>query len=202
MGDAPTIYTVGHSTHALDHFLAMLQQAGISAIADVRSVPFTRHTPHFSRPSLKDALKANGIAYSFLGDVLGARPADRACYRDGVAAYDLIVATAAFQSGLDRVVEGAQRYRIALMCAEKEPLDCHRTVLVSRALARRGAIIRHILADGAVEEHAVTEKRLIKMTGQETIDFFEDPLDKAYRLRGEQIAFTEEGENVEERVAV
>lgn len=201
MENAPVIYTVGHSTHPLDHFIALLKQAGVTAIADVRSVPFTRHTPHFSRPALKEALKASGIAYSFLGDVLGARPSDRACYRDGVAAYDLIAATAAFQGGLDRVMDGAKRFRIALMCAEKEPLDCHRTILVARALAKKGATIRHLLADGMIEEHSHAEARLLKMTGQETIDIFDDPLEKAYRLRGERIAFSEEVEQDEERAA-
>ncbi|CAA7623400.1 DUF488 family protein [Magnetospirillum sp. UT-4] len=194
MGDGPVIFTIGHSTHSAERFLAMLKGAGITAVADVRSVPYARHTPQFNRPALKDALKAEGIAYSFLGESLGARPADRACYRDGVAAYDLIAATTAFRDGLDRVLQGASSYRIALMCAEKEPLDCHRAVLVARHLAKLGAGIRHILADGTVETQEHLEGRLLKMTGQDTADLFDDPLDKAYRLRGERIAFAEEGE--------
>jgi uncharacterized protein (DUF488 family) len=197
MPETTVVFTIGHSTHPADRFLALLAGAGVTAVADIRSVPFTRHTPQFNGPALKMALNAAGIAYSFLGDLLGARPMDRSCYRDGVAAYDLIAATGAFQKGLRRVIEGADRYRIALMCAEKDPLDCHRTILVARALAGKGAVIRHILADGAIEDHAATEKRLLKLTRQETLDFFEDPLDKAYRIRGEQIAFSEESQAVE-----
>ena len=196
------VYTIGHSNHSIDRFLGLLERGGINAIADVRSVPFSRRMPHFSRPALKEALKAAGIAYVFLGDELGARPQDRSCYRDGTADYELIARTDLFQRGLDRVIAGAHGYRIALMCAEKEPLDCHRTILVARHLKQRGVDIRHILFDGRIEPHETTERRLLAQTNGGHSDLFAapgyatDPLDAAYRKRGLEIAYSEEIESV------
>lgn len=196
--DETAVYTVGHSTHDLERFLALVQTAGIDAIADVRSSPYSRRCPQYDRPALKRALEDAGIRYVFLGEALGARPDDRTCYRDGIAEYDRIAATERFRSGLQRVVDGARRYRIALLCAEKEPLDCHRTILVSRHLSARGVKIRHVLADGRIEDHADTERRLLRITNLSNGDLFAeaseraDPMETAYRRRGSQIAYREE----------
>ncbi|MAF96953.1 MAG: hypothetical protein CMM60_14555 [Rhodospirillaceae bacterium] len=190
-------YTVGHSNHTLEHFIEILIENDVTAIADVRSVPYSRYTTQFDREALHAELKAAGIAYSFLGKELGARPDDADCYKDGMADYNLIAATPLFQSGLDRVIEGAQKYKIALMCAEKDPLDCHRTILVGRSLKRRNVVIRHIHADGKIEDCETAEKRLVKLTKQEMDDMFQppgtvaDPVERAYTVRGREIAYTE-----------
>lgn len=194
---APTVYTVGHSNHPIESFIGLLRGAGIEAVADVRSSPFSRRMPQFSQPALNKSLRAAGIAYVFLGKELGARPQDRSCYRNGAADYDLIARTDLFQHGLDRVVEGARRYRIALMCAEKEPLDCHRAILVARHLKARGIVVHHILADGRIEPHEATERRLLAQTNGGQSDLFaapggqSDPLEAAYRQRGAEIAYSE-----------
>jgi uncharacterized protein (DUF488 family) len=188
------IYTIGHSNHELEYFLNLLKRADISAIADVRSSPYSRFTPHFSRKELEIALKQEKIAYVFLGDELGARTKDRSCYIDGQASYERIAKLESFQVGIQRVLEGAQKYNIALMCAEKEPLDCHRTLLVARVLKEKGAQIAHILANGTLEDSSVTDKRLLLMTGKETNDFFSDSLQQAYEVRSKQIAYREEKE--------
>ena len=153
-------FTIGHSNHALDRFLGLLEGHAITAVADVRSVPYSRRLPHFDRPVLQRALAAAGIAYVFLGNLLGGRPKDPSCYRDGKVDYALIAATPGFGNGLARLEDGTNRYRIVLMCAERDPLDCHRALLVSRHLAERGAGINHILADGSLESHEDTERRL------------------------------------------
>lgn len=197
-----TAYTVGHSNHPIEHFLKILLENNIMAIADVRSVPYSRFTPQFDRETLQAKLKSAGIVYSFLGKELGARPSDKKCYDGGTAVYDLISETALFQSGLDRVVEGCKKYKLALMCAEKEPLDCHRTVLVGRNLKKRDVLLRHILADGSIEESADADNRLVKITKQEMDDLFSqsstatDPVERAYDVRGKEIAFTESQEPV------
>ncbi|HEX5753874.1 MAG TPA: DUF488 domain-containing protein [Archangium sp.] len=201
--DSLVIYTIGHSNHDVKKFTALLRGAGITAVADVRSTPFSRFTPQFNRSALKVVLAEAGIAYSFLGEELGARPKDRACYRDGTAVYELIAKTSFFQAGLERVLKGTQRYRIALMCTEKDPLDCHRNILVARHLGARGACIRHILANGRVEENAATELRLLKLTGQRMRDMFVheamgEPLTRAYEIRGATIAYTEVGAEQDE----
>lgn len=194
---AVTVHTVGHSNHAIDDFITLLQGAGIDAVADVRSTPYSRRFPHFSRERLQAALLEAGIAYVFLGRELGARRDEPACYdAAGRADYERIAATPAFAAGLARVIAGADRYRIALMCAEREPLDCHRTVLVARRLAERGVEVRHLRADGTTEPHVETERRLLEMTGQDapdlladTDDLPADPLARAYALRGREMAY-------------
>jgi uncharacterized protein (DUF488 family) len=161
-------------------------------------VPFSRRLPHFNRGELKQTLKSVGIAYVFIGEQLGARPKERSCYRDGIADYSLIAKSAAFADGLRRVEEGASRYRIALMCAERDPLDCHRTLLVARHLQARGLIICHILADGTLEPNEITESRLLDIVGMRTDDLFapsvsvKEAIENAYDQRGSQIAYNGE----------
>ena len=156
-----TVLTIGHSTHALEVFTGLLRRHRVSAVADVRSAPYSRFNPQFNRELLIEALEVEGIRYVFLGRELGGRSDDPACYEDGRIRYDRVAATESFRSGLDRVVDGAARYRIALMCAEKEPLDCHRTLLVARALDEQGDDVAHIHADGRLEAHREAMDRLL-----------------------------------------
>ena len=188
------LYTIGHSNHPIAHFLALLEGAGIQCVADVRSVPFSRRFPQFSQKPLAASLNAAGVEYWFLGDALGARPKDPACYDNGKASYARIAATPAFKAAIDALIERSASTRIALMCAEREPLDCHRTILVSRALALRGCDIAHILADGRVIPHAEIERRLLSLT-KEGGDLFEDreaTLARAYDQRALRMEFAGE----------
>lgn len=185
------LYTIGHSNHPIAHFLALLKGAGIQRVADVRSVPFSRRFPQFSQKALAASLSAAGIQYWFLGDALGARPQDPACYDNGKASYALIAATPAFQEAIGTLIAASARQRIALMCAEKEPLDCHRTILVGRALAGRGVALAHIRADGAVTPHTEIERALLHKTKQDG-DLFADrnaALARAYEMLGEKLAY-------------
>jgi uncharacterized protein (DUF488 family) len=184
------LLTIGHSNLPADRFAAMLKSAGVTAVADVRSVPFSRWCPWFSGKPLAERLAREGIAYVALGDALGGRPRDPTLYRDGVADYEAMAATPAFRGGLGRVVDATQRHRVCLMCAEREPLDCHRCLLVGRALADRGLAPGHILADGSIEPHAATEQRLLALSGGED-DLFRGPASRladAYRRRSRAIA--------------
>ncbi|MBW7837210.1 MAG: DUF488 domain-containing protein [Sphingomonadales bacterium] len=149
-----TIFTIGHSNHGLDHFLALLEKAGITALADVRSKPASRFCPHFNRENLKAALIAHGISYVYLGDALGGKPADPALYSHGRPDYRKIAASAAFKEGLARLMAGAKTRRIAMMCAERDPRQCHRTHLITPALVAEGVAITHILSDGGLLPHA------------------------------------------------
>src|SRR5262249_13909677 len=150
-------------THTIEKLIALLKEQGVKALCDVRSRPYSRVNPQFNRESLKQALREAGIVYVFLGAELGARSEDKSCYRDGQVQYDLLARTDLYKRGIERVKEGAQRYRLALMCAEKEPLECHRTILVSRTLFEDGVPIKHILSDGTVEDHPHAIERLIAM---------------------------------------
>jgi uncharacterized protein (DUF488 family) len=185
------IYTIGHSNHSARRFIDLLRDAGIACVADVRSTPFSRRNPHFSQKALAAALKDAGMEYWFLGDALGARPKNQACYEDGKASYARIAATPAFQDAIRELIEESHARRIALMCAEKDPLDCHRTILVGRALAQRGTELRHILADGRIETQAQLEEHLLHLA-REPVDLLSSrdaALARAYEKRGRQMAF-------------
>jgi uncharacterized protein (DUF488 family) len=189
-----TLYTVGHSNHSIEKFISLLTANGITAVADVRSRPFSRRHPQFNKERLAAALTQHGIAYVFLGRELGARSEDPSCYENGKVQYSRLTVMPAFKTGIERVLAGAAKFRVALMCAEKEPLDCHRTLLVSRALEGAGASIAHILADGSLEPQERTMSRLIDLVGLPRDDLFrrDDLIAAACRLREDKIAYLKE----------
>lgn len=167
------VFTIGHSNQTLEQFTALLEQHGITALADIRSKPYSKYVPHFSRDALKAGVEAAGISYVFLGQELGARPDDASCYVDGKVSYARLAARPEFDRGLQRLQEGSERYCIALMCAEKDPAHCHRGMLVSPALAERGMTILHIHADASLETHADLQKRLHENEKGPTPDLFD-----------------------------
>jgi len=187
------LFSIGHSSLEMETFLMLLALHRIEAVADVRSQPYSRRFPRFSRLALEPVLGAAGIHYAFLGRELGARREEKACYVGGAVCFDRVAASPAFASGLARLREGIVRYRIALLCAEKDPLDCHRMVLVARHAARFADVF-HILADGALESHEKTEQRLLQRYAQNEADLFlsrENRLADAYARRGVEIAWVE-----------
>lgn len=188
------IFTIGHSTLDSETFLRNLQLHGVTAVADVRSTPFSRFNPQYNREKLSKTLADHGIRYVFLGKELGARSDDDSCYVDDKVQFRLLAQTQLFCSGIARVVEGSTSFRIALMCAEKDPLDCHRTILVARELENRGHQIQHIHADGTVEMHQHAMSRLINqlLLQQGDSDLFQcgkTLLEKAYDDQAERIAY-------------
>lgn len=189
------IFTIGHSTHRAEAFLALLRQHNIEAVADVRSSPYSRFNPQFNRENLERLLEENGVRYVFLGKELGARSDDPCCYDHGRVQYTRLAQTPLFQSGLGRVQQGAERYRIALMCAEKEPLECHRTLLVAKTLAQRGQPVVHIHGDGHLETHEAAMERLLDMTGVPKEDMFrskEELLAEALGKQEAKVAYVED----------
>jgi len=198
-----TVFTIGHSTHSADELVSMLALHRVTAIADVRSHPYSRFNPQFNREPLDAVLQGAGIDYVFLGRELGARSEDPSCYVDGKVQYDRLAQSAHFQAGLDRIERGISRRRIALMCAEKDPLTCHRTILVSRHLVARGIEVTHILADGSLESHIDALNRLLIELHLPERDLFrtrEEIIAEAYRIRGEEIAYKENESTVENKV--
>lgn len=187
------MYTIGHSNHPLERFIELLAAHGITAVADVRSRPFSRRHPQFNKDALATELQARGIAYIFTGSELGARPDDSSCYLDGRVSYERVANSGRFRTGIDRVLDLAGKHRLALMCAEREPLDCHRTILVSRALDARGAAIKHILADGRIETHEDAMTRLIELARLPSQDLFRsraELVDLACAARERKIAYS------------
>jgi Protein of unknown function, DUF488 len=179
--------------HSAERFLELLQIGGVNAVADVRSVPASRFCPWFSRKSLEPRLAREGIAY-----LPGGRPNDERLYRDRFADYEAIAVRPECRAGIDSLIDAAAGACVCLMCAEREPLDCHPCLLVARSLAARGLAIGHILNDGAIESHAAIEQRLLvwvsALDGQgDGCDLFatgqHERLAAAYRRRARAVAF-------------
>lgn len=193
--DRLSVFTIGHSNHPIEKFIELLRLHRIDALADVRSAPASRFNPQFNKKSLAKSLRQTGIAYVFLGRELGARSKDPATYENGRVHYRKLAATPLFRSGIERVEQGARKLRIALMCAEKDPLDCHRTLLVSRALQRDHVAVTHILADGVLESQHDSMRRLLKLEPAGLGDMFdaeETLIELAVQGREEQVAYQDE----------
>lgn len=187
----PALFTVGHSNHPIERFIGLLTRHGIEVLADVRSTPFSRFNPQFNRGRLEASLKEAGIRYVFLGDELGARSKDPAHFEGGKVSYARLATSAPFKRGIEELLSLARSRHLAMMCAEREPLDCHRTLLVGREAERAGASITHILADGSLERNDATLERLAKQLKLPQDDLFQGDVDRreqAYEARGKQIS--------------
>lgn len=197
------LYTIGHSNHDMSIFVGLLRLHGVTALVDVRSHPYSRYVPQYSREPLKAALTDAGIAYVFLGKELGARSNNSACYIRGKVQYDRLAKEPCFAEGLKRVMQGMERYNIALMCAEKDPLDCHRALLVARKLFEAGIAVSHIHANGSLELHQAMESRLLALCKLPEGDMFksrEEFIAEAYAIHGERVAYQDETMEHGERV--
>jgi uncharacterized protein (DUF488 family) len=185
---------VGHSTHDLSRFLKLLTRYEIAEVADVRSTPFSKRQPQFNREPLKAALKQHDICYTYLGQELGARSNDPECYRDGKVRYEKLAQSDLFIEGLERVTTMRAKRRLALLCAEAEPLDCHRAILVSRELEMYGYSVSHILGDGRIETHDEAMSRLLRLFRLPEQDFFRsrvEMIDEACAKQEQRIAYVE-----------
>jgi len=190
------IFSIGHSNHEIEHFVHLLTMHGVSAIADVRSSPYSEYSPQFNREILQSRLQSLHIEYAFLGRELGARRTEETCYVSGQARYDAIRRLPAFRQGLDRILEGVEQYTLALLCAEADPLACHRTILICPELKAvcPGLQIDHILGDGRLESHEQAEQRLVKLHKLQPELFGEltsgpGLVQRAYHIQAERIAY-------------
>ena len=186
------IYTVGHSNYEIEKFIQLLKGHDITAVYDVRSVPYSKYVPQFNQGSIKKYLESAGIEYVYLGKELGPFSKDPNCCVEGIVQYNLLAQTRAFRDGLSRIKKEAQIYNLALMCAEKEPAECHRMILVCRHLRGEDIEIKHILEDGNLEDNRDTERRLMKILKiSDLIPFgkIEDPVERAYEEMGKRNAF-------------
>lgn len=152
-------FSIGHSRHPLAVFLQLLAQHDIAVVADLRSMPYSRFSPQFSRRALEDAIAAAGRGYVFLGDELGGRPRDPAYYdAQGHVRYGERAIAPDFLRGIARLEAEIARHRVALLCSEENPTHCHRRLLVGRVLAAGGVTLDHIRGDGRIEpEYALDD---------------------------------------------
>jgi len=191
------LFTIGYSSFGVKDFIKAIKNHHIEAVADVRSQPYSRFHPDFNKKNLQTALNENGLKYVFLGKELGARRDEPICYRNGKVIYSLVMEVEGFKEGIKRLLTGIEKMRITLMCAEKDPITCHRTILICRYLKRHEIDIKHILPNGKVELQTDAENRLLKLWGLEEPDLFSprsEQLQQAYDRQGEKIAFVEKND--------
>jgi uncharacterized protein (DUF488 family) len=175
------LFTIGHSNHAIEPFLELLRRHEIEVVADVRSRPYSRFVPHFSRGRVARLLEEAGIGYLYLGAELGGKPPAGEAPATGIDYADRI-RQPAFQGGIERLLTAVRERRVALLCRERDPLDCHRLHLICRYVKPLIGGIGHILPDGALEGQEETERRLLERVGTWQRLLFEpgDPLEQAY----------------------
>lgn len=194
------IFTVGHSTHTLENFLALLQSQVVNCIVDVRSVAASRFNPQFNKHELSGFLKANNVIYMHMPKEFGARHNDPTLLdEEGKVDFRKVVQTKEFSTGIDRLENGLSKgFTIALMCSESEPFDCHRFSMVSFALEKRAIKVDHIMKDKTLVSNTKLEHRLITKYENKLPmpDIFnpdissEQVLAQAYRLRNKDVAYS------------
>jgi len=171
-GTDPTLYTIGYGARTLDEFLTTLAAHRIEYLLDVRTAPYSKFKPEFSKDALETALQTKNIGYMFLGDSLGGQPRDPECTTDGKVDYAKVRRQEFFRTGLERVrAVYEQGVRAVLMCSEGRPEDCHRSKMIGEALAEAGIAVRHIDEQGRLLSQLQVMDRL---TGGQ-LDLFGGP---------------------------
>ena len=191
------------SNHSIEKFTQLLSMNSIDCIVDVRSSPYSKYVMQFNKENIEKHLKGLNIQYVFLGVELGARQTSPEMLTNGQVDFNKVSKSELFNKGIQRLIDGIMKgYKIALMCAEKEPIECHRFILVTRALTARGVEVSHILADGTIKTTKKLEDELMAEelgAGYMQPDLFsgmdsvkEEPLESAYKKRGLAIAYKTE----------
>lgn len=186
------ILSLGHSSLEFPRFLELLKNAQVTAVADVRSSPYSGRFPWFSQKEMKGALKEGGLSYAFLGKELGGRPTSPELYRGRVADYDAMARTSLFHTGLERLLNGSQTHRIAMVCSERDPLHCHRCLLVGRQLAQKHVEVTHLNFEGGRETQDQIEDRLLReerLFADDLLKSHAERLAEAYLKRSRQVAY-------------
>ena len=154
------VFTAGHSNQPLVELIDLLKQYEVEVVVDARSQPYSRYSPHFARESLERTARESSIQYLFMGDTLGGRPSDSACYdAEGKIQYDLVEEQDFYRKGIERLLSGIVRYRVCLLCSEEDPIRCHRRLLVGRTLQRQGVVLQHIRRGGCLESEEEVQAR-------------------------------------------
>ena len=181
------IFTIGYSSFDIPSFIEAIKQHDVTMVADVRSSPYSKYKPEFNKESLRAKLLPQGIEHIFLGDLLGAMPPDKSVYDNGTVDFELVGKSFFFKQGIECLVKESADHRLVLMCAEKDPLYCHRTMLISRNITELFEIF-HIHHDASLERQSVLEGRLEKKYGYDQPVLFGDGLQLAYEAHARKMS--------------
>lgn len=201
------MYTIGCSTNSLEEFTELLKIHKVNCVVDVRSTPFSKYTSQFNRETLQRYLNQHKILYIWMGKEFGARRDNRNLYSvQGYLDFEKVRKDIDFLSGVQRIKKGiAKGYKISLMCTEKDPIDCHRTILVAKGLKDNDIDVKHILQDGRLITQNKIEERLLDMyfkdRNQINFDMLlgnskteEEMIEEAYKRRNKEIGYEIGGE--------
>lgn len=187
------LFSIGYATKTVDDFIAQLQSYRINAIADVRSVPYSKVFHDYHRETLQAHLRSHSIHYIYLGEELGPRSPDEQHYCQGQVQFERLQQSQRFKAGIQRLLNGLEKgYRISLLCAEKDPAVCHRSLLIAHYLKHEHAIdITHIHHSGEAEQESELEKRLSKENGiiPDMLSSEADCLEQAWRTQSRRFAY-------------
>lgn len=192
------MYTVGHSKHEIQYFLGLLEAHGVDCVVDVRSIAASRFNPQFNKEKLAASLKVKGIAYLHMPEEFGARRTAPEELTKGQVDFLKVQKSSKFKAGVERLKDGAKKgYTIALMCAEADPMECHRFSMVSVALKENGFEVVHILKDKKTLAHHELEQELLKKYKKKilTSGLFDsaqtinERLQAAYTLQNQEIGY-------------
>jgi len=199
MKEKREVFTVGHSNHQIEYFLELLQSQDVNCLIDVRSLPVSRYNPQFNQKSLKKTLKENGITYMHFKNEFGARQNNEEFLdENGQLNFQLFRKTFDFQQGIERVDIGVSKgFRIALMCSEGNPLECHRFSMIANYLDEIGFKVKHILKDKKIKTHKQLEAELLKKYSKKlpVVSLFQPEIDEksklqeAYKLHNKEIGW-------------
>ena len=195
--NSESIYTIGYGARDINAFVAALRRYGITYLIDVRSQPYSRFKPEFSREALEVNLREAGIRYVFMGDLLGGRPDDAGCYDvEGKVDYTKVSEQEFYLAGIERLAKAqAQGLAVSLMCSEGKPEMCHRTKLIGKTLVQRGIPVAHIdETDELIGQDAV----LLRLTGGQPSLFGDDLLPGTSRKRYSPSRREQDGEDEDE----
>ncbi len=172
------IYTIGHSNISVPQFLDLLQTFKIEVVVDVRSRPYSKYATQFGKDQIHQALSTDNIMYVYMGDLIGGKPKEEIFYDyKGYVMYDRLAGSASFQTGISRLIKGIALYRVALMCSEEDPTNCHRRLLVGRVLREREVDVLHNRKGGIIQ----TEKDLNTTEIQIQPDLFGNQVASSWR---------------------
>ncbi|MCF2643501.1 DUF488 domain-containing protein [Roseburia hominis] len=195
------LFTIGHSQHTIDYFVYLLNKYSINYVLDVRSTPYSKYAEQFNKGNISVFLNKVNIHYFFMGKYFGARPIETSLYSEkGYLDFEKVAQSERFNKGMENVILGLERgNRIALMCTEKDPMDCHRAIMVSRAFDKKGIKVKHILPNGDIQTQRQLDNKLadkyfpnrgqLSIFNYENIMSEEEYISQAYRKRNEEIGY-------------
>ena len=162
------IYTIGYTAFSIDEFIEVINSYGVNCVIDVRSSPFSAYYSDYNKDSLENVLKQHNILYRNYQKEFGARQTNPVFYSGDIVDFEKFIKSEQFMDGVSKVTKGIERgYTFALMCAEKDPINCHRSIMLGRGFSDCGFMVRHIISKTEYETQQEIEERLLEMYHQD-----------------------------------